>query len=79
MQEVQLSNLNSLFYLALTEIPVRQRFGENKILYNYKTRLVASVDKNGNSILESGGIYTVESTTCELVKNASMALVRDEC
>lgn len=73
--EPSIAILHSLFYLGLTEIPVKARYGDASVLYNHKTRLLAPVDKNGNSYLEPGGIYTVESLLSDLVKFGSVGPV----
>lgn len=62
--------LDSLFYLSQTEIPVRARYGENVVIYNHKNRMVLAIDKDGKSLLEGNGVYTVESLTSALVKGS---------
>ncbi|KAJ3276232.1 hypothetical protein HDV01_005680 [Terramyces sp. JEL0728] len=62
--------LNSLYYLADTEINVKSRYGEDSVIYNHKTGLKCSTDTRGMAILEGGGIYSVQNIDSELVKNA---------
>lgn len=63
--------LNSLYYLADTEINVRSRFGEDVVIYNHKTGQKCSIDPRGMAILEGGGIYSVQHVDSELAKNAT--------
>ncbi|KAJ3324440.1 hypothetical protein HDV06_006851 [Boothiomyces sp. JEL0866] len=62
--------LNSLYYLADTEINVKSRYGEDAVIYNHKTGLKCSTDSRGMAILEGGGIYSVQNMDSELAKNA---------
>ena len=65
--------VDSYFYLALTPMPVKERFGDAMVLFNHKTGLVAPLDAKGLSYLEPGGIYTSEDANSDMVKNATVS------
>lgn len=65
--------LNATYYLGLTAIPVKSRFGDSSVLYNHKTKMLSFVDKQGIAYLEPGAIYTVESASSELARRSAFS------
>lgn len=72
----EVSLVDSLFYLAYTEIPIRARYGDKYVLYNHKTGQKTPVDQRGYSIIEPGGVYTIEMNDSPIVKDAAIAPVK---
>lgn len=69
--------LNSLYYLGLTPIPVKSRYGKSSVLYNHKTKMMSYMDKQGIAYLEPGAIYTIESASSELARMSAFGEVRE--
>ena len=67
--------LNSTYYLGLTAIPVKSRYGESSVLYNHKTKMLTFLDKFGVAYLEPGSICTVESASSELARQSAFGEV----
>jgi hypothetical protein len=60
--------VDSLFYLALSNIPVKSKYGENYVLYNHKTGQIAPVDLKGSTTVEPGGVYTSEKIDSPIIQ-----------